>query len=998
MNRRHSTFDNRRPSVGFVRRLVSDESGVALVFVIAIFLFLFVLVLSVYSIGQAVREKEEIQNACDAAAHAGAVAQADTLSRMAVVNRAMSWNYVQMTKLQMDYITYNWLKVTCNKFAEDKEKCLRNTGLSEMLTQKAGYCFLPKALRYLLTLPLSDTDIFGLLHFHPYIDSSPVGHGIFVENWWNIPVDFWPPEFLHWPRKWTVLNCYHNIHNDGGNRISNYIGVRSGNDTEAEEIRINKYDLNDLCLHFRDGSRAGAPYGGDLDLVIGGKVERTAILSDLEGLYGGYGCPDLQAQIETCQNQAAVFSAMLHGLNDEMRKDVEAAVHRALVANLPRTPGEEPSKETLGDYLCFLSAGSSIAPREYETPDESDVAGASSAASYFSGLRNTEQDEMLFLNMADGLPAGSHVTLAEYFAGEDDTGLRGLGLDQWFIRCRPAESKFDGTGNTEGADTVGSDCGGESGVCVERDWVTPMPGIVRCYKNANYHDARSQAVLPPHDVHRGNYCFDGIGNAIDDIVGSVTSVIGNGISSMLGGVPVIGPWIGNKIGEVFSKGIGQIFSPVRGLLGENIVEPSCLNVRGAFPDTCAEIHESMALYADYEWAAAYWICWYKKQGFWPSGRVVECGHIPIPFGAMYGGATDNGYSAGSPFVWIREELKNFSGDPKGHSRNSFRTECMFIDGEPWRKPGCESEFVTMNNGHGANVGIKSYVRVYGDDRDAYEPEYYCGAPSMPWILNENFFNGGGTIIVGLAKKRRNVFEALVADDIGDKSLHSAFSPPAGSHVVAFAAGRAAYAPRNGLLTAAGDDTANASGGIRYDLHYDASCKTLHPKLMRGDNPSAEWRAQAAKLEADPFRIGCVCTDDSGNRPSTAKVAQTANRLRRQWNLCQTDWDGVLLQLRFGRGAFREYNANPTGNRPMPATGDASPEWGPFASDYGDDDAVFSLAQILENLDSSTEDENSPRWLPLDGSDGSSALSELLDSAGPSDPVEITEAFRRRRIL
>lgn len=962
---RRASFVHRPLSVGFVRRLVSDESGVALVFVIAIFLFLFVLVLSVYSIGQAVREKEEIQNACDAAAHAGAVAQADTLSRMAVVNRAMSWNYVQMTKLQMDYITYNWLKVTCDKFAEDKKKCLHHDNPSHVfsLTRYCGWTFVPDLLHGFCQQPATT---------------------ILFTSWW----DLW---YFKWPRSWIVLNCKHDIHNRD-NRISHYIGMRSGNDTQAEEIRINGYDLDDLCLRFRDSPRTGAPSGGDLDLVIGGKVERSAILSDLEALYGGYGCPDLQAQIETCQNQAAVFSAMLHGLNDEMRKDVEAAVHRALVANLPRTPGEEPSKETLGDYLCFLSAGSSIAPREYETPDESDVSGASSAASYFSGLRNTEQDEMLFLNMADGLPDRADVTLSEYFAGDDGSGLRGLGLDQWFIRCRPEESKFDGTGNTEGADTVGSNCGGNLGVCVERDWVSPMTGIFRCYQNANYHDARSQTIIPPSDVHRGNYMFDGIENAIV----SLKSAFGSAIGSFFSGIPLIGGYIGDIVSDMTSGMVTKLLSGVEQYLGTEVVVPSCHHVRTSFPDTCAAIPESWGLVAEYEWAAAYWVCWYTEEGWWPWGTLRQCWHLPLPVGAAKGGATENGYAPGSFLGFWEEAKKNVFGKPKGHSREEFRTECMFLDGERWTVKGCDKE--PLWNGHGANVGIKSYVRIYGDDKDAYDPKYYCGAPSMPWILNENFFNGGGTIIVGLAKKRRNVFEALVADDIGDKSLHSAFSPPAGSHVVAFAAGRAAYAPRNGLLTAAGDDTANASGGIRYDLHYDASCKTLHPKLMRGDNPSAEWRAQAAKLEADPFRIGCVCTDNSGNRPSTAKMAQTANRLRRQWNLCQTDWDGVLLPLRFGRGAIREYNANPTGDRPMPATGDASPEWGPFASDYGDEDAVFSLAQILENLDSSTEDDNSPRWLPLDGSDGSSTLSELLDSNGPSEPVEITEAFRRRRIL
>ena len=49
-----------------------------------------------------------------------ATVQADGLSRMACVNRAMSWTYVQMSNRQMDYITYRWLWLTCKRFGEDR--------------------------------------------------------------------------------------------------------------------------------------------------------------------------------------------------------------------------------------------------------------------------------------------------------------------------------------------------------------------------------------------------------------------------------------------------------------------------------------------------------------------------------------------------------------------------------------------------------------------------------------------------------------------------------------------------------------------------------------------------------------------------------------------------------------------------------------------------------------------------------------------------------------
>ena len=101
--------------------LGSDEHGAILVITLAIFFFLFMLVSGVYTIGETVHRRIELQNACDAAAYSAAVVQADGLSRMSVVNRAMAWTYVQMVRRQLDYITYRWLKLTYKQFKEDRD-------------------------------------------------------------------------------------------------------------------------------------------------------------------------------------------------------------------------------------------------------------------------------------------------------------------------------------------------------------------------------------------------------------------------------------------------------------------------------------------------------------------------------------------------------------------------------------------------------------------------------------------------------------------------------------------------------------------------------------------------------------------------------------------------------------------------------------------------------------------------------------------------------------
>ncbi len=103
--------------------LRDDENGAVIIMTLGMFLFLYVLCISVYAIGTAVEEKMRLQDIADAASYSMSVAQADGLSRIATINRAMSWTYIQMTRRQMDYIVNNWLMKTCATFDEDLDKC-----------------------------------------------------------------------------------------------------------------------------------------------------------------------------------------------------------------------------------------------------------------------------------------------------------------------------------------------------------------------------------------------------------------------------------------------------------------------------------------------------------------------------------------------------------------------------------------------------------------------------------------------------------------------------------------------------------------------------------------------------------------------------------------------------------------------------------------------------------------------------------------------------------
>lgn len=102
-------------------RLARGEDGVAFVTTLAVFMFVYLVCMGVYAIGTAVKTRIHLQNACDAAAYSAAVVQADTLSRIATINRAMSWTYVQMCRRQMDYIVWKWIDHSISHFDKDKE-------------------------------------------------------------------------------------------------------------------------------------------------------------------------------------------------------------------------------------------------------------------------------------------------------------------------------------------------------------------------------------------------------------------------------------------------------------------------------------------------------------------------------------------------------------------------------------------------------------------------------------------------------------------------------------------------------------------------------------------------------------------------------------------------------------------------------------------------------------------------------------------------------------
>ena len=111
---------------GKCRELISDSKGAALAITLAFVMPISLLVIGIYGIGEVVRNKIELQNAADAAAYSAAVVQADYLSRMATVNKAMAWTYVDLQKRSLDLAMDLFCKYVFIQFQKDLDSARRN--------------------------------------------------------------------------------------------------------------------------------------------------------------------------------------------------------------------------------------------------------------------------------------------------------------------------------------------------------------------------------------------------------------------------------------------------------------------------------------------------------------------------------------------------------------------------------------------------------------------------------------------------------------------------------------------------------------------------------------------------------------------------------------------------------------------------------------------------------------------------------------------------------
>jgi len=709
-------------------RLHREESGVALMLTLSVVLLLYVLCAGVYAVGETVRQKIEMQNACDTAAYSAALVEADGLSRMAMINRAMAWTYVQLTNMQIDYITYKWLELVEKRFAADERMC---------------------------------------------------------ENW--------------------------------SRESYKYSKISVGKPACSECSALKSKDVGWLCGIAGKGSDYVRLNGSSTPIPIS-TIQSTLQNASQILQYATY-IPEFKKMIVR-------YNTDLMSVAGKMNSAIGQTAMAVLRENLPRMGDGQMDEDASADFLGYCQSPTFYSPYQSVDVGENIVVG-----NIVSPLYNTELDERIFLTMADG---EVYDNLADYFGPSGDSNKRYGGLDQWFVRSYPDETKIDARQILPSAESDVKNSYKAIGIC-------------RTYKNAN---RIGNEQLPAYRAHHCGF-------------------------------------------------------------GTSDYKPSCVNTHVNCPDQCLQAPDVVAPYADYEWCA--------------------CGHYDYSCTRVYipKVCDIHVHTFSSKFLeGCQVKTHICTTCTPSHSRSQYGN--CWVKGKklrtiepisgteltPWPiispYPGAiDSQWWTSRVTVQLSVVNKpnGFARVYGDDKEicnANTFQYYTGEAAMPWMLNDRYYSGGGSIVVGLARKQRNPWAVLlnglsaaVKSDVRNADgIYSVFDPVADGYQVVFSAARAAHRFHPSAKAGQwGADVALASEG-EYETRYDAVCDDM----LDAAGNLGRFNVRQSDADFQKLRIGCVCKDDRNQR-----------RFARCWNLCETDWDATLLPLKYSQfGLSTEWYDSLTG--------------------------------------------------------------------------------------
>lgn len=394
-----------------LRDLAHGEDGAALVTTLAMFFFMFVTVAALYSFGAAVRERIQLQNACDAAAYSAAVVQADTLSRIATLNRQMAWTYVQMTRRQLDYIIMKLLDRACAHFESDADEA-EDYAHSGILTCGHHKGFLGGWYIGASTLPSTarQMQINGLSG--AFLPSIPVlGHKF------NLGGTATPTEIRVVINEAGIGNAADILASGDPVGVS---GLSQGLVPSVAAVvseftwaSADPLDADTLASDLKtlaSISRIGAACASSDKSYLGGQV--TLYLNQL------------RTQILSDRLSVATLNLAERKLAREMPKKIATTVLEVLKANLP--------EKERGDILYRVIQEEH--PLAFETLNIEDPTGMLEPG-YFGNLHNNHNDERRFLDWA-GYGRSDKVCkiYRKTRSPIDLDALTAGGTDQWFVR------------------------------------------------------------------------------------------------------------------------------------------------------------------------------------------------------------------------------------------------------------------------------------------------------------------------------------------------------------------------------------------------------------------------------------------------------------------------------------------------------------------------------------------------------------------------------------
>lgn len=613
-----------------IRSLRKDDSGFVLMLTLCIFLFLFVMCASIYAVGETIHQRIRLQNACDAAAYSAAVVQADGLSRMATINRAMSWTYAQMSNRQMDYITYRWLRLTAKRFFEDYHNAKAyhahivvttdflskgwvgaviaagnilwgywegfHCNQGHHLEPKGFWCGQGANKEYKIKLNghgsdldlLSYSNIVAVINSmtglfdganlnQPNLDTNPSYSDVVTDN--DSVTSGYEEELEELDNRAAALDEENtklekeidSLEGDKQNAVSNEERdrIQSEIDAKNNQIAKNKEEISDIEKRYEeieDEIEQMQFQPGSPTGPSRGAYTYNAEQWQDSRLWGG----ELGKLIDADKTNIQLMNAMLVAVNENMTASMKDTASFVLMSMLADARKED--KYLFANTKVYMKIPYAQNPYQPEVT----VDGTSQLSSFFSPLYNTEPSERLFLQM--GCTNEPNVVLHEFFPVKGNEKYA-YGLDQWFVRGR-----MNGESFSEALQNTPSTIRNEGEL-----------GIQRVYKDSNLNEVGAGVMLYGSRVDRGNH-----------IVNLGTSGVSRDTVKIGGG--------GNYIQQII---LGFIKNLLTGLADKLCnIQPSCHNKRIEKDASGNDVHLGMcknstntvALYSDYDWSSAKWYC------------------------------------------------------------------------------------------------------------------------------------------------------------------------------------------------------------------------------------------------------------------------------------------------------------------------------------------------------------------------------------------------------